>query len=390
MFKKLLKNLSFNPSLIEQIPGHIKTVKKERAVRVSALLIFCLAIAVQIYITASPSQPTLTSSPNDLISGGFNTKSQATNDCINNIDGYKALLIHYSVTCSNLQNASSAELKSTAYNNQLYSISRLGYGRTGETSITIANQTYWLRPLSTWDKFGPTTYHALSGSSQTGATFAVLYNSGNLVLVGPPKISSPSCQQPSKVACAALSISVRNDTRDTNNANNTTAKSGDELIYTAVATNPTAYPLNNYRMQINFASVLAYANLSNPYLGNLANGLISLPPTTLNQTQTITYEVAFIINKPIPNTPVSSTDPGYYNLKMTTVFGNSTTVNLPWSFSKYTEIVLNNGLPPESQTTSLIIVAVIGLAMLYFVARNSLLLSELDCLKDDYLNNDRK
>lgn len=387
MLKKLLKNMPFNPSLIEHLPAYIKTVKAERRIRVAGLIVFICALAVQIFITLSPAQPTLTSSPNDLIRGGFKSQLEAVTDCTNNVQGYKTILARFSITCSDISSATTTQIKSTAFGDQLYTLNRLGYGQNSEVQTVINGQTYWFRPLNVWNKFGSSSFTVLSGRSQTGSTFELLYSSGNLALAGKPTPSQNICNSVSSAACANLSVTVRNDTQSITAANGSLAKPGDQIVYTLVATNPTSSTLNNFVFKLNVSSSLTYAKLTNTYGGTINDGSVTWPSTSLKPSQTKIEQAVFSVDSPIPNTPASSTDPGYYNSEMTTVYGNSLLIKTPQSFSKFVEININNSLASESSTTSLITVVVIGLVMLYFVLRNNLLLTELYGLKDDYLDD---
>lgn len=379
--------MPFNPSLIEHLPTYIKAVKGERRIRVIGLAIFMCAVAVQIFVTVSPAQPTLTSSPNDLIRGGFRSQLEAVTDCTNNIQGYKTILNHFSITCSDVSSATTTQIKSTAFSNQLYTLNRLGYGQSSEVQTLIKNQTYWFRPLNVWNKFGSNSYTVLSGKSQTGTTFELLYNSGNLALAGQPNPPQNACNTTSIKACANLSITVRNNTQGITAANNSLAKPNDQIVYTLIATNPTSKVLNNFVFKLNISSALTYAKLTATYGGVINNGSITWPPTYIKPNQTKIEQAVFSVVNPIPNTPASSTDPGYYNSQMTIVYGNSLFIKTPQSFSKFVEININNSLAQESSTASLLTVAVMVLIMFYFILRNNLLISELYGLKDDYLDD---
>ncbi|HUP26786.1 MAG TPA: hypothetical protein VM124_04035 [Candidatus Limnocylindrales bacterium] len=187
MFKKLIGNLPFNPSLITQVSFYAKRLRRENAARRAGFVLLALTMLVQFFAVVSPPQPSLASSDNDLIVGGITSKENAITACLTNDRDYGTILGYYGITCGNIGQTSEVTLKSTDYNKQLYSMGHTQYGLNGETPVTINNQTLWLRYLWAWDGANTSSYQALSGKSDTGLQFFILFNCGNLVFVGIPK-----------------------------------------------------------------------------------------------------------------------------------------------------------------------------------------------------------
>ena len=77
MFKKLISNLPFNPSLIEQVSFYAKRIHKESSVRRTGLFVLGLAMLVQMLAVFSPPQATMDRSNNDIVNGGFVNRDQA-------------------------------------------------------------------------------------------------------------------------------------------------------------------------------------------------------------------------------------------------------------------------------------------------------------------------
>lgn len=192
MFKKLVSNLPFNPSLIGQLSFYAQRVRRESVVRRAGLIVLSLALVLQVFAVVSPPQSSLASSSNDLITGGITSRDDAVWHCQKNTRNYKAIMAYYGVTCDDIANASTVTLKSTDYNKRLYSMGNLAYGKKGETPVNIPNVgTTYLRYLWSWDSGQSSTYKALSGTTASGLKFFILYNCGNLTFVGiptPPKI----------------------------------------------------------------------------------------------------------------------------------------------------------------------------------------------------------
>ncbi len=230
MFKKLLSNLPFNPSLINQLSFYAKRIHKEGSVRKTGLIILVLGMFVQIFAVLSPPQPTLASSNNDLINGGFTTRDQAVLHCLNaSGEDYGRILQYYGITCTDVGQASTVTLQSTYFNRQLFSMGRISYGLPGEQPVNIPDANggkLWLRYLWGWDRGGPpSTYKALSGTTKNGLHFFILYSCGNLTFIGvpsppppppaplPPPKPTPPPVKVTTISCDNLGMSVADGSR---------------------------------------------------------------------------------------------------------------------------------------------------------------------------------
>ena len=383
MFKNLVTDIPFNPSLIEHIPQYRTYLRKERKLRLIGLFIFLLAFILQIFITIFPANSAVNYSPNDLLTGGFNSQSVAVRDCYNNVQGYKTILSYFSIDCTALDFDKVVGITANSHDNQLYSINRLAYGGFNEHSLLIDNQQFWTRPLSQGFALNSAKQTALSGTTSKGAPYYILFNSGNLVFIG-NSLTSSSCNS----ICPELNITARDG--DINNANNTTAKPNDTIIYTLSATNISNKRINSYVLGTNFSSALTYSKINNLYGGYIQkNNYVFWPATQINPGQTVVRVAAFQVESKITTIPLSSSDSNYYNSRMTTVFGNSVTVKAAWTNSKYFELKINNGFPSVGEIWSLIITSALLLWISYMYYRSNLLLKELNNVKDDYLNGGR-
>jgi uncharacterized repeat protein (TIGR01451 family) len=187
MFKKLLSNLAFNPSLIGQVAFYSQRLKREATVRRTGLVILILAVLLQTFAVFSPPQPTLARSNNDLIAGGISSKDQAVSYCNQNVRDYKTIMSYYGISCDDINKATATTIKSTDQGKRLYSMGHLAYGKQGETPVNIPGMsTVYLRYLWSWDSSKASTYKALEGKTSSGLKFYILYDCGNLVFVGLP------------------------------------------------------------------------------------------------------------------------------------------------------------------------------------------------------------
>lgn len=431
MFKKLLSNLPFNPSLIGQVSFYAKRVRRESAIRRTGLVVFSLAIALQTFAVISPPQPSLANSNNDLISGGFSNVSEVVAACQQNIRGYQTILDHYGINCDNVAGGTYTTIKTTDYNRSLYSMGHIAYGKAGETPVDIPGVgTVYLRYFWSWDKTStPTTYRALKITNNAGTTFFLLYSCGNLVTIGlppppvppvvPPEIPKgcengstlPDCAAPCEynslipassseckpctaaqtssdlTACLEYHKTVSNLTQSLNDANNSTAKAGDTLRYTLTTTNQGKKTVPDYVVTENISDILDYASIVDLNGASLnSDTILSWPAEDIKANATLTKTFTVKINDPIVSTPVSSSDPGHFDLALTNIYGNTTTIKLPPSVVKTTEIAITtlpNTGPGASLTISFILLTFVG----YFFARSRLIAKELDIVKADFGGN---
>lgn len=188
MFKKLLCNLPFNPSLIGEVSFYARRMHRESMVRRAGFIILGVAIILQVFAVVSPPESSLASSDSDMIVGGFSTQAGAVNACQNNVRNYKTILAYYGIDCSHVASASTVSLVSTSADRQLYTMGHLAYGKAGETPVNIPNVgTVYLRYLWSWDTNGPKTYKVLKGTNKNGTTFYLNYSCGNLIFIGIPQ-----------------------------------------------------------------------------------------------------------------------------------------------------------------------------------------------------------
>lgn len=209
MFRKLVSNLPFNPSLVHQLSFYAKRMHEETAVRRFGVILVALALLLQIFAVASPAQPTLARVGNDIIPGGaVGSDNQAkqgslVNNCNDNNYDFATILGYFGINCTDLFFGTVKQINSTDYGGQLYSMGRSPhFGPPSEVSVTIPGAgTFYMRPLDAW---GHATYTAIVGTRANGTPFMVLFDCGNLVIVG-----KPPTEQPQKViSCANLIINV--------------------------------------------------------------------------------------------------------------------------------------------------------------------------------------
>jgi hypothetical protein len=445
MFKKLLSNLPFNPSLIGQVAFYSRRMREESSVRRTGLVFLVLAMVLQLFAVTSPPQPTLAGSSNDLLWDGFNTQAEAVGYCQANTQDFATILDYYRVSCGAVAAAGDTWIKSTDQGGGLDSL-----GRNPVANPSPRNGNNWdiyqvdvglaslltMKDLQYWDSYGSSSYHVLEVTNADNVTMWIMFDCGNIVTFGryapppppaPPVIPPPpvdacplrpgfqntteecdACpnipgnqntsdecypcpearQDSSDNACLELWKGASNESQHIADANGTKAKAGDVILYKLFVKNKGSITMQDFVVEENLNDVLEYARVTNQHGGNLdSHNIIRWPAEDIAPGQTIEKHITVKVKDPIPQTPSPVSDPGSFDLLMTNVFyGSSVTIKLPQPPVKRIEQATK--LPDTGPGTSLAIgfglTAIVG----YFFARSKLFATELEIVRDDFASGD--
>ncbi len=222
MFRKLVSNLPFSPSLINQLSFYSKRLKKEEVTRRLGLIFTALALVVQTLTFIAPAKTTLAASLNDIIYGG-GTKSSIQNDLNRGCDSknrcdLKAIFNAYGITASEVANAKEVSIVSSTANNY-WSIGRSPRGYGGEVTKNIpGGPTVYARTLHGWA--ANKSWPALQVTTGQGTRW-ILKECGNIVT----KEGAP--QQPAAPADVTISKKV----------SKSNVKQGEKFYYDLKVTN---------------------------------------------------------------------------------------------------------------------------------------------------------
>lgn len=211
MFKKLLSNLPFNPSLITQVSFYAKRLRAESSLRRIGVAFLVLSLGVQIFAAAIPTEPTLASSNNDIILGGARDKGDMVDQCNADERDFRTILAHFGIDCLRIYAGTDTTINSNDYGGQLYSLGRVPYNFAGQVDVVINGTRYFMRPLNAWDsRPSGSTYRVVKGTRLDGSPFFILYDCDNVVIVGAPvpPPPPPPPPPPKGVACSNLMMSV--------------------------------------------------------------------------------------------------------------------------------------------------------------------------------------
>ncbi len=194
-----------------------------------------------------------------------------------------------------------------------------------------------------------------------------------------PKPPQPPCEQQisseNASACITTSKTAANLTQNVSNANGTTANPGDIILYTLSATNNGSNTVTNYIFQDNLGYVLDYSKITDTFGGTIdSSNNISWPAEDIPAGKTVSKQFKVTVDNPIPQTPTSTSDPNYFNLKMSNTFGNTITINLPPT--PVAVVQSASTLPNTGPGNSIIIGAAVVAVVGFFFYRSRLLVKE--------------
>ena len=186
MFKKLLSNLPYNPSLIGQVSFYAKRLHRESSVRKAGFIMMALAMMLQSLAVFSPPQSSLQASPNtDLLNGGFSSKAEAVKHCRDNDQDYKQIMSHFGISCDAIANSEVTHIAPRDHGGELWSMGRLSFGTKGETSVNVPGAgKFYVRHF--WSLNHDSSYKALKVKNSDGKTVYILFECGNIVSIGIP------------------------------------------------------------------------------------------------------------------------------------------------------------------------------------------------------------
>jgi fimbrial isopeptide formation D2 family protein len=199
-------------------------------------------------------------------------------------------------------------------------------------------------------------------------------------------VNNETCKNPNDhYACVVQNKRAGNITAGLTDANNSTAHAGDNIEYTLSATNTQKYTTyNKYVITDNIGDILEYADVVNLNGGKLdGKGNVSWPAKDIKAGQTIQATFTVKVKDPIPATPVSTSNPGSFDLTMTNSYGDTVKIHLPPTTSKIIEAT-SSTLPNTGPGTNIFIAVMLTSVIGYFFARSRLMSKELDIVKVEY------
>jgi hypothetical protein len=226
MFKKLLANLAFNPSLIGQVNFYYGRLRQETALRRIGFVMLALAVVVQLIAAMFPAQKSLAASPNnDVIKGGVSSlpdlksKCEAPDNNKNPNPGVRGLYKRFGLDCSDMVNRG---VDNVSFNYQakgqdgVRTVGRSNFSFTDDNRIGPygASQThFYSRNAAEWQGSEDAYYFGVKRDEQ-GRSYKVwiIKHCGNIAyeLVESPPTLTPVSQPaivPPEATCTRLTAS---------------------------------------------------------------------------------------------------------------------------------------------------------------------------------------
>ena len=227
MFRKLISNLPYSPSLINQVGFYANRLKAEKSIRRISFVFMALAMSVQSLAVISPPERSLAASNNHVINGGAYTRQSILN-AWNSDSTVPKIFAKFGITLDDIRALPERPntVIDTGSGTDWWSVGRNSLtGYTNVDDVFKSNQIaleyddgeyVYYRQLRAWDIRNPSNrYDAYKGTRADGSNFWIIANCGNIATIG-------TYEEPEK---------PRLDIRKTINAQSTTLKPGDSFKF---------------------------------------------------------------------------------------------------------------------------------------------------------------
>jgi len=189
MFKKIVSNLPFHPTLLGDLGYYLRRVKQEESIRRLGLVFVVLAMAVQIFAFVSPTKSSLATSTADIVYGATSkddiVKAYNKNKDPQGRKDIREIFDYYGIGLDQIQNSKKTVIEDS--DNEKYLNTSRSSSAPGGVFTRIPGAIdggIYEFPLKYWDKSQfPDGYPALTGISTYGFRFWILLKGcGNIVI----------------------------------------------------------------------------------------------------------------------------------------------------------------------------------------------------------------
>ncbi len=203
MFKKLISNLPFNPSLFDQLSFYSNRMRADAAIRRAGFIFMSLAFVVQLVAALYPAQNSLAASPNDVLEGA-NTKSILLKGWDDNASNVREVYSRFGISRDSLAaiHSETPDMKIKSTDSDYWTVGHRplsDYGVSsshwGERTVDTGSSNVYQRPLHAFDTDRPSsTYDAFHAKASDGADVYILKGSGCPTTHGPHLPTPPSAK----------------------------------------------------------------------------------------------------------------------------------------------------------------------------------------------------
>lgn len=374
VFKKLVTNLSFSPSLIREVALYAKKLKKETQLRFIGVCAAIIAFALQLFVIWSPPEPGNTAHPSNIIYGGIHSKQD--------------FLQRYQRNEASLQSIVSAlgiqpsEIHSLQENQQSMTHSIYRY-RVTRTPLADTNTPHFILTYAPSQKVViNSTYNLLAtdillaGTSNTVGHFAILQHSGDIVVE-----KSPTDSEASLPSGVTLATNVHNDTLSRPADPRTPLAPNTRLVYTLTAHNNSSEPLS-FTLTDNLSDIREYADIIDISTGILDDKKTTIhwPIDQLQPGKKTQRSFTIRVKSRIPSTASNKSNLNSYDCKINNTIGERSSLTVQCPLIKTIAAPLAS-LPPVRNAPILLGSTCLFLLTIYHHARTKQRMEEIRLLR---------
>lgn len=383
MFRKLVSNLSFSPSVIDDIGRYSNKLKKEELTRRLSVLFIVLAVLVQSFALFSPPSSANASNSQDIIPGGVSSVDDFLSIYDRNDQDIKDIFYSLGIRRTDIAALRPSKIEPSQ---NTYALFRHG----GLSSYNRESRLYYDRSVGgTGTRYFARLSDAgmenrsidgWSGYSDSLGWFAVAKANGSIIVESLPiqiKDTSGSTQAVDR------KLTVRKLGYD-KTIENGPATNNDRIEYVLSTTNTRGIPITAvFDVQLNDA--LEYASLIDKGGGDFSNDTkkLSWQPVSLEagETQSRTFVIKMFPQFPATSQGVSN--PNSFDCTVTVVFGQKQSTPVDCPPEKNIEGFLMS-LPGLHKNDAAVVTLVVLSLVLYFYLRTKIIGDELRILRHSF------
>lgn len=404
MFRKIISNLSFSPSLVGELGFYAKQLKHEERIRLFGLAFTVLALIIHSIAALSPPESANNAHANDMLYGGVSSQADLLTKYDRNEQNIRDIMTSLGITRSELQQTNKTskvpnELQYIGSKLRMFSHSKSEHVVTYAKSSGEYDDVYFAKNSlvpSNANHKNTTDRTVFTSTSAAQGTFAIDKASGNILLEKPPVSSiNQACAAKNTADATTTTLppstcdetltynsSVFNDTQQVA-APTVVAQSSDRITYTLKARNTHSQSTEAY-FTSQLTDALEYADLIDTKNGvfDQTTKSISWAPVTVMPGETVSRSFSMRLKSTIPATALGVSNPLSYDCTMTHGYGDVTNLQVKCPTTKTIES-LAAGLPTVTTSTNLALGGGLALLVIYFYLRARQQREELRLIRKD-------
>lgn len=442
MHRKIISNLAFSPTTMDQVSFYAKRLKKEESVRRLGLVLVVFSMFIQIFAAMVPPEKSMAASNNDVVHGGVRNLEDFKANYNSKAD-VRALYQRFGVQAGDLTHAK-ASLVNFNFQQQgaagTKTVGRVNYASTNDHKLkgSFAGATFYSRSASEWS--GSTPAISLGQHQGTdGRQFLVwiIKDCGNIAfrpldggldsIIEGPSPSPPTnwaplpapAPAPAPTPAPRPSLTLPTPTPPTptpptvtpppttppdlnpptqkktvvnvtqgltaDKTLETPARASDVIEYSLLTSNPNKTEITDYTVEDYIGDLLDYADLDLAFLAkqggtyDAASQKVIWTKQKLPARGELKNTFRVTMKSSIPVTNTPNATAPDYDCKMQNGYGNETVLKVDCSVLKTVETLPNTG-----PGTTIAITVTVTVLSSYFFMRNRLLAKEIGIIKKAY------